>query len=138
MAAIALQRDQLWSSDGFGFPPNYYFAQKSGGDRSAEVTKVRDGGSNTPEVIAQDATTSDIVLTGLYRPGDHDAVLRALAGAVGRRAGTLKRLDVDANKTPIGVVEQHAGCVLVGVKRPEFDANSTTEARFELTFTLPE
>jgi hypothetical protein len=137
MATIAVQRDQLWSADDLGFPTGYYFAAKAGGDREAEVSKIRDGGNTTPEILFTDATTSDITLTGLYRPADHAAILRTLKGQVGRKTATLKRLDVDADKEPIGVVETFGGCVLMAVREPEFDANSTSESRFELVFSVP-
>lgn len=137
MAAIATQKDQLWSADGLGFAAGYYFAMKSGGDRTAEITKVRDGGNKVPEILFQEATTADITLTGLYRPADHAAVLRALKPLVGKKVATIKRLDCDADKTPIGVVETFSNCLLIGVNEPEFDANSSTEARFELTFSVP-
>ena len=137
MGFIATQKDQLWSADGIGFAPTYYFAQKSGGDRTAEITKIKDGGRIDSEILFQEATTSDITLTGLYRPADHDGILRNLRASVGKVTATLKRLDCDANKTPVGVVDQFGGCVLTGVKMPEHDSNSSTEARFELTFSVP-
>lgn len=138
MAAIATQKDQLWSADGLGFAAGYYFAMKSGGERTAEITKVRDGGSKTPEILFQEATTSDITLTGLYRPADHATILRSLKADVGKKVATIKRLDCDANKSVIGVVETFANCLLISVTEPEFDANSSAEARFELTFSVPE
>lgn len=141
MAPIRMQRDQMWSigfNGGVGsFPSGWYAAQKSGGDRTAEFTKVRDGGSNVPEVLFTEATTSDITLTGLYRAEDHQGLLRTLKANVGKVTATLTRVDVDANMTAIGSGEQFTNCVLMGVKDPEFDANSSSEARFELTFSVP-
>lgn len=138
MAQIATQKDQLWSADGLGFPTGYYFAMKSGGDRAAEITKVRDGGNKDPEILFQQASTSDVVLTGLYRPADHASIIRTLKAQVGKKTATLKRLDCDADKNVLGVVETFANCLLIGVKDPEFDANSSTEARYELTFSVPQ
>ena len=137
MGFIATQKDQLWSADGLGFPVGYYFVQKSGGDTSAEVTKIKDGGNVNAEILMQESSTSDIVLTGLYRPVDHDGILRLLRAAVGTKTATVKRIDCDANKVPVSVVEQWGGCLLTSVKMPEHDSNSSTEARFELSFAVP-
>lgn len=137
---IRTQRDQTWEANFVGvpaFPPGYYFAQKSGGDKAAEFTKVRDGGQLVPEVLFMEANTSDITLVGLYRAQDHQAILRTLRANVGKVTANLVRLDRDQNMQVIGDGEPFNGCLLVGIKDPEFDSNSSTEARFELTFSVP-
>lgn len=141
MAPIATKKDQLWSTDGLGFPATYYFVAKSGGDVSVESAKIRDGGKTTKEILITDSDTDDITLIGLYRPADHASILRSLRSrlAGGKRIeSTLKRLDCDADKTPIGEVETFSGCIVVGLKDPEHDSNDTAEGRFEITLRVPQ
>ncbi len=134
----SLQKDQLWSVDGLGFPPGYYFTTQSGGKTSQVHRKDYDGGRTSKELIVTDADTEDLTLTGKYRAAGHRAILIGLEAQLRRRVpvpATLKQLDVDADKTPIGVIDTKQG-FLQSVMRPEHDQNSEEDGVFELVFTI--
>lgn len=140
MGNIATKKDQLWSADGLGLPAGYYFVAKSGGETSMEASKIRDGGKTEKEIIVTDADTSNIVLRMLYRPADHATVLNKLDDRIkkGERVlATLKKVDCDADKSPIGDVRTYANCLLMAVRVPDHDSNDAAEAIAELEFMVP-
>ena len=138
-APFSTIKDQLWSVDGLGFPASYYFMEQTGGEAEQEHLVLADGGNVQKEAAVVDSMKSDLVLVNLYRAGDHRSLINGLwlrTTQLELIPVTLKQMDCDADKVPIGTVETIAG-YLKKVKRPEFNRNGKTESKAEFTFTLP-
>lgn len=136
---VAYQKDQLWSVDGLGFPASYYFFAATPGATKQTHDKFNDGGSVRQEVQVPEAQNDDVTLIALYRAADHRAVCLDLRTRLERRElipATLKQLDCDADKTPIGEVSSRNG-YLNSVKWPDHASDSTTKGQIELVFTVP-
>lgn len=129
---IAAQRQFLVSVEGIG----EFMAQKGGGDVSAGVTKVYDGGSLTPDVLAAPAETSDLTVGRGYKPSRDNDVIRRLRPQVSRWRTTITVQDTDADLIPVGRPTVYPQALLVGVSSPDHDAGSGDAARFELTFAV--
>ena len=113
-----------------------YFATKSGGDTTAEVATVWDGGSLTPEKLASPATTTDVTVGRPWDP-ERDGPIRAdLRGKVGRWRTTVGIQPTDVDLIAAGDPEVFANALLVGITSPEADAASGDPANFELTFAI--
>lgn len=119
-----------------GFPG--YFATKSGGEISAETSKVWDGGSLKPSSMSGPAEVGNVVVTRPYRPAIHNAILKRLAGRVGRHRTTVSVWDTDPDLGPIGQPTVYADALLVRLNRPEADASSSEASTFELEFAVDE
>jgi hypothetical protein len=128
--APATQRQQLVEVTGI---PGY-MTTKTGGDVESETSKARDGGSLKTETFAAPPETSDVVVTKMYRPRIHAAILKDMASRVGRYRTTIKVWDTDPDLGPIGTPVVYADATLTKVVRPEFDANGGDPSMFELTF----
>lgn len=115
-----------------GFPG--YFANKSGGEVSAESTQVWDGGALKPENMGGPSTTGNLTVSRPYRPGVHGPILKRLAREVGRHRTTVSVWDTDPDLGPIGEPVVYADALLVRLMRPDADASSSDASTFELEF----
>lgn len=116
-----------------------FFGTKEGGEVSGDVTKIKDGGSLVDLLIPGGTpTTSNVTVTKLYRPAVHGPILRRLAKRVLRERTTLNIYDSDPDLGPIGEPVTYADALLVRVKRPDHDANSSDAAMFELEYAVTE
>lgn len=129
---VAAQSHSLVSIEGI---PGYW-ATKSGGETSAEVTDVPDGGRRTPEKLAGVATTDNITLTRPYRPTRDIAVLKRLRGQVGALRVTVTEQPTDADLVPQGQPTVYPAALLVRMADPEFDAGSSDAKMMELEFAV--
>lgn len=130
--APASQRQQLVEVAGF----DGYFASKSGGEVSAETSKVWDGGKLSPDVMSSPAETDNVTVSRPYRPGIHGPKLSQLAKLVGRFRTTVSVWDTDPDLGPIGTPVVYADALLVKLTRPEHDASSSDPGVFELEFAV--
>lgn len=113
-----------------------YWATKSGGETSAEVTDVPDGGRKTPEKVGGVATTDNITLTRPYRPTRDIAVLKRLRPQVGAMRATVTDQPTDADLVPQGPPTVYSGALLVRMADPEYDAGSSDAKMMELEFAV--
>lgn len=113
-----------------------FFATKSGGDTSSDVSTVYDGGSLTPEKLASPATTDDVSVSRPYDPARDAGELRRLRAQVGRWRTTVSVQPTDADLIALGRPTVYANALLIGVTDPEADAASGDAATFELTFAI--
>lgn len=116
-----------------------FFGTKEGGEVAGDVTKTKDGGSLVDLIIPGGTpSTSNVTVTKLYRPAVHAAELKRLAKRVLRERTTLNIYDSDPDLGPIGDPVTYADALLVRVKRPDHDANSSDPAYFELEYAVSE
>lgn len=130
--AVASARQHL--TEVAGMPG--YMATRTGGERTAETSKVRDGGKLNAETLSSPAETGNIVTGKPYRPMVHGAILKAWDQQVGRLRTTIKVWDADPDLGPIGEPRTHANALLVRLAWPEHDASSSDAGMFELEFAV--
>jgi hypothetical protein len=129
----AAQRQFLVTVDGITTP----FAQKSGGEVTADATKVWDGGSTKPDVIAAPAEVGDLTLTRPYDPLRDQEVLNRLILLVGQWRTTISIQPAESNLVAAHVKARvYPEALLIGVREPEVDASSGDAADYELTFAV--
>jgi hypothetical protein len=120
-------------------PPRFdgYFAQVSGGEITASVEKVYDGGALFPETLCAPPEIGDITLTRHYdrERGDHSS-LKLLRPLVGRAYYNVTVKDLDCDLAVLGSERVYSKALLVGVSEPEGDSSSGAPATFSLTFSI--
>lgn len=112
-----------------------YFQTKSGGDITAEASKIYDGGANTPDVMSAPKEVAEVTVARAYdrfRDGD---LLRSLRNLVGEWFTDVSVTDTDEKLVAYGKPVTYTGALLTGLKELETDSNSGEPTSFELTFT---
>lgn len=130
--AVASARQHL--TEVAGIPG--YMATRTGGERTAETSKVYDGGELDPETLSSPAETGNIVVGKPYRPMVHGSILKTMDAQVGRYRTTIKVWDADPDLGPIGQPRIYANALLVRLAWPEGDANSSDPQNFELEWAV--
>ena len=118
--------------------PNFigYFAQVSGGEITAAVEKVYDGGQRFPETLCAPADIGDITVTRHYeseRDGTRLEKLRPLVGQAYYNV-TVTELNCDLEVAETRRIYTEALCV--GMTEPDGDASSGAPASYSLTFSI--
>jgi len=132
---LAAQRQALIKVDGI----DGYFAQKTGGEVTAEANKAYNGGQRRPEVVAAPPETGDVVVTRPFDPDLHQDLGERLKKVVGVWETTISITPTKTDLTAARVTPTvHPKALLTGVRMPEWDAGSGDVADFELTFAVPE
>lgn len=140
--AKATQRQivaSIQSSDGNA--PNFnngnYFTTVSGGEISAAVEKVYDGGKIHPEVLCAPSEIGDITVSRFATDDADDyAHLQALRQLVGRAYYDISVFTLDCDLQVPGSERSYAKCLLVGLTEPDGDASSGAPATLSLTFSV--
>jgi hypothetical protein len=113
-----------------------YFMTKSGGNISADTSKVYDGGKIDPEVIASPAEADDVSVSRGFDPYRDGPILADLRRRVGRFRATVSATPTDEDLVAIGEATVYPEALLTGLNEPEHDASSGDAATFELTFAI--
>jgi len=113
-----------------------YFATVSGGEISAAVEKVYDGGSTFPEVLCAPSEIGDITLSRFYNPDDDSDRLNNLRQLVGSTYYDVKIYTLNCDLAEPGSERVYPKCLLVGLTEPDGDASSGAPASFSLTFSV--
>ena len=112
------------------------FMTKTGGDVSASATKVYDGGSLNPEVLASPAEASDLTVTRGFDPVRDPIILADLRQRVGRFRSTVSVTPTDQDLIAIGDPVVYPDALLIGLSDPEANAASGDLAVMSLTFSI--
>lgn len=129
----ASQRQHLTSVDGV---PGYW-ASRSGGETTAETSKVWDGGSLRAVTLSAPAETANIVVGRPYYPARHAALRKSLAARTGRWRTTVTVQDTDPDLGPLSPpMAVYPDALLVRCTPPEGDASSSDGAVWELEFAV--
>lgn len=115
--------------------PNY-FAQMSGGEITAAVEKVYDGGEQFPETLCAPSEIGDVTLTRHYDVERDGGPLRALRSLVGRTYYDIYVYELDCDLKVPGTQRVYPRALLVGLSEPEGDSSSGAPATFSLTFSI--
>jgi hypothetical protein len=124
----------------------FRFPQVSGGEITASVEKVYDGGSMFPSLLCAPAEIGDISLTAYYDDsfdgavtdtGDNIAAkINVLRQRVGRAFYDIDISIYDCDIKVIGSDRQYKNALLVALSEPDGDASSGAPAMFSMTFSV--
>lgn len=114
-----------------------YWATKTGGEVSAAVTMVWDGGANSPEPLAGSAVTGNVILTRPYRVAVAVPILKRYRPLTGAWETTLTDQPTDALKVPLGDADIYPGALLVRVAGVDIDVKSGEPKNLEMEFAVP-
>ena len=115
-----------------------YFAQVSGGEITANVEKVYDGGARFPETLCAPAEIGDITVTRHYDPNRDGEALKLVRQQVGQVYYNVNVFDLNCDLKVYGTERVYPLGLLVGVTEPEGDSSSGAPATFSLTFSISE
>lgn len=113
-----------------------YFATVSGGEISASVEKVYDGGARFPETLCAPAEIGDITVSKFYDPDEDHGRLQSLRQLVGAVYYDVKIFTLDCDLAVPGSERTYPKALLVGLTEPDGDASSGAPATFSLTFSV--
>jgi hypothetical protein len=123
---------------------NFKFAQVSGGEITASVEKIYEGGRLRPTVLCAPSEVGDITLTAHY---DDDRIQAEGPTGIAEKISTLRPLVGRASynitietfecdlKVP-GTDRVYPQALLVGITEPDGDSSSGAPATFSLTFAI--
>jgi hypothetical protein len=124
----------------------FRFAQISGGEITASVEKIYEGGSQFPTLLCAPAEIGDITLTAHYDDSinqvltDDDTYiarkLRDMRQLVGRAYYTINVQSYDCDIQVNGTDRQYTKALLIGLTEPDGDSSSGAPATFSLTFAV--
>ena len=113
------------------------WAQFSGGETTAEGTRVRDGGSTKAEVLAAPPETDDITCNRPFDPDRDQDLLTSLLPLVGQFYTTVTKTPLYGDMSRASAKPRvYSNALLTGISEPEADADSGDPARLELTFMV--
>jgi hypothetical protein len=114
------------------------WAQVSGGEITASVEKVYDGGAKFPDVLCAPSEIGDITVTRHFDPDRDGRALRKARQLVGSAYYNLSIYTLNCDLESAGTERVYAKCLLVGLSEPEGDSSSGAPASFSLTFSVSE
>lgn len=113
------------------------WAQFSGGETTAEGSKVRDGGATKAEPLAALPETDDITCNRPFDPDRDQDLLTSLLPLVGQWYTTVTKAPLNGDMTRNAAKPRvYSNALLTGISEPEADADSGDPARLELTFMV--
>lgn len=113
-----------------------YFAQVSGGEVTAAVEKVYDGGALFPEVLTGPPEIGDVTITRHYDADRDGPALRLLRNKVGQVHYDLTVYDLNCDLKVYGTERVYPKALLVGLSEPEGDSSSGAPTTFSMTFSI--
>jgi len=124
---------------------DFKFPQVSGGEITASVEKIYEGGAKHPTVLCAPFEIGDITLTAHY---DDDAEnLTSDASNVAAKISYMRELvgqayydlnvrTFNCDLVVLGADRIYNSCLLVGITEPDGDSSSGAPATFSLTFAV--
>jgi len=112
------------------------FAQISGGEITASVEKVYDGGSLFPEVLSAPPEIGDITVTRHYDVERDGPSLKLVRKMVGQTHYNIVIEDLNCDLVVYGTERVYANALLVGLSEPEGDSSSGAPATFSMTVSI--
>ena len=126
----------------------FLFAQVSGGEITANVEKIYEGGKLRPTIICAPSEVGDITLTAHYDADPTtdtasvavgiEAKINSLRPLVGRAIYdvTISSYDCDLGSVVTGTGRLYKSALLVGLTEPDGDSSSGAPATFAMTFAV--
>ena len=113
-----------------------YFTQVSGGEITAAVEKVYDGGMKFPEVLCATADIGDITVTRHYDTARDAGFLAALRHMVGSAYYDITISEMDCDLLVPSTMRQFTAALVVGLTEPDGDAASGAPASYSVTLSV--
>ena len=124
----------------------FKFAQVSGGEITASVEKIYEGGARFPTVLCAPFEIGDITLTAHY-DDEFDGDISNNASGLARKMRELRQLvgkayyNINIKTYNCDIEEKgndriYPGALLVGITEPDGDSSSGAPATFSLTFSI--
>ena len=113
-----------------------YFAQVTGGEITANVEKVYDGGSKFPEVLCAVSEVGDITVTRHYETTRDKTFLNSLRPLIGAAYYNIKFYELDCDLAAPDTMRLYTGALCVGLTEPDGDSASGAPAAYSLTFSM--
>jgi hypothetical protein len=131
-------------SEGLPKWTTFRFAQVSGGEITASVEKIYEGGAKFPTVLCAPAEIGDITLTAHFDDDNNDdgkaagiaKKLKDLRPLVGRAYYDITVSTYDCDIKVRGADRVYSSCLLVGITEPDGDSSSGAPTTFALTFSV--
>ena len=115
---------------------NNYFAQATGGEVTAAVEKVYDGGAAFPEVLCSVAEVGDITLTRHYDRTRDQKFLEDLRPLVGTAYYDINFYELDCDLKDASSMRIYNSALCVGLTEPDGDASSGAPSSYSITFSV--
>lgn len=122
--------------DGWSTPERPYFSQTSGGNVTAAVQKVYDGGAIFPDTLCAPLTVADLVLTRPFELETDAANLTRYRSQVGQARFAVHMFVLNCDLQVPGTLRTFPNALLMAMAEPEGDAASGNTANFSLTFSV--
>jgi hypothetical protein len=120
---------------------SFIFPQISGGEITASVEKIYEGGSKSPTVLCAPFEIGDITLTAHYDDGLTETAslakkLQTMRTLVGRGYYDINVKVYDCDIGVPGTDRVYKNSLLVGLTEPDGDSSSGAPATFAFTFAI--
>jgi len=115
---------------------NNKFAQVSGGEITAAVEKVYDGGARFPEVLCAPSEIGDITVTRHFDPQRDGAALKRARQLVGQARYDIYVFTLNCDLVESGSERIYADALLIGLSEADGDSSAGTPATFSLTLSV--
>lgn len=112
------------------------FAQVTGGEITAAVEKVYDGGAKFPDTLCAPPEVGDITVTRHFDPDRDGAPLKRLRQEVGAAYYDIYVYTLNCDLKEAGTERVYANALIVGLSEPEGDSSSGSPATYALTFSI--
>lgn len=113
-----------------------YFETKAGGNIAADATRVFDGGSEVPDILAGPPQAGDVTIGRTYDPIRDGELANRLRRVIGRMSATLSVTPTTRDLIATTFPTVYANALLVGLNEPDSNSQSGDPARFELVFAI--
>jgi len=122
-------------------PTDFVFPQVSGGEITASVEKIYEGGKRSPTVLCAPFEIGDITLTAHFDDGLLDAntmglFVSSLRNLVGKAYYNIYIQVYNCDIRVEGTDRTYTKALLVGLTEPEGDSSSGAPATFSMTFAV--
>ena len=119
---------------------SFIFPQISGGEITASVEKIYEGGQRSPSILCAPFEIGDITLTAHYDELGSDETmaktLQTMRTLVGRAYYDIAVQTYDCDIKVKGTDRSYNRSLLVGLTEPDGDSSSGAPATFALTFAV--
>lgn len=119
-----------------GPPFANYFAQVSGGEITAAVEKVYDGGVLFPEVLTGPPEIGDITVTRHFDADRDGPALKKIRNKVGQVHYDVNIFELNCDLKVPASERVYPKALLVGLSEPEGDSSSGAPTTFSMTFSI--
>jgi len=119
---------------------DFVFPQISGGEITASVEKIYEGGKRSPTLLCAPFEIGDITLTAHYDEAGAESTmattLQTMRTLVGRAFYNITVKTYDCDIVVKGTDRYYSKALLVGLTEPDGDSSSGAPATFALTFAI--